>query len=404
MILIINISTINTIVLYNNKNNVRMQKFINNYVEFVEDYLITPSIILYNWLNFQPIPLIRLLTRNMFNGSNYNIEQIKQKYYLGLIDTGSIDITAFIFCCENNLFECAKWIYSLNNNPNFIHSYDEKSFRYCCRYGNLEMAKWLLSVGIESNNPIDIHACDDESFISACSNNHKKTAQWLYTLGYYNIHIKNECIFRDICRTGDIELCKWFYSLGFIDQNGIININARNDNAFFTCCLYGHFEIAKWLYSLQFETYHNLIDIRADHDVHFELVCSNGKIDMIEWLESICPEYDHYYLDMRNKFVPLIKDTYEAIKFKISKTLKEKNTVSDFYFKNKILKQMNPCIVCMEDSKYFVQMSCNHLICINCFLQIDKCYYRCKIDFEKFSDHVLIESESESKSDHDQKN
>ena len=85
-------------------------------------------------------------------------------------------------------------------------------------------------------------------------------------------------LFNSACEKGELEMCKFFYSLN--------NINIRNNNeyCFIHACKYGHINICKWL--LKIDPNINILDSTNYNNTldAFYLACLNGHIEIINWL------------------------------------------------------------------------------------------------------------------------
>jgi hypothetical protein len=303
---------------------------------------------------------------NIFN--NYNIAI--WLYELGL-ETGSVinlsaqDNDAFRYCFTKKNYEFAKWLYSkstesIESNKINIHSQDEYAFIACCTHGDIEMVKWLYNVSLtERETKINIHARSEYAFIHFCSCN-LEMAKWIYNLSMESETvidpIKYACAFRLAISSGQIDTCKWLYSLG------VINIHNQDDYAFRLSCTYNYLEIAQWIYSIEPNDYM----IRIDDDYLFKQCCKRKLTDFVLWLESICPYYSHV------NDCPIISDN-------ISKDLLNDDIVEKYIkpYDNKDYKLDNVCVICTESPKYFIIMKCNHVACLKCFKMLDQCYYRC---------------------------
>ncbi len=52
----------------------------------------------------------------------------------------------------------------------------------------------------------------------------------------------------------------------------------------------------------------------------------------------------------------------------------------DLFENKEILNEMDDCLICCSNCKYFCKLKCGHMLCISCSTKMTKCYYRC--DFE----------------------
>ena len=152
------------------------------------------------------------------------------------------------------------------------------------------------------------------------------------------------------------------------------SFNNIND-IFIWSCVNGHLEVAKWIYSL------DKVDIHANDDDAFRYSCEHGHLEVVEWLESICFDYSHQMNG--DEIIPIIHDSFNKAKNDQSNAEK--------YFINQITKKLeDPCVVCYDNSKYFIKMSCSHIVCIGCFFELNQCFYRCISSLKTLDRHTLI--------------
>jgi hypothetical protein len=176
----------------------------------------------------------------------------------------------------------------------------------------------------------------------------------LFAHGIINIHANNEEAFRLSCEYDNLEIVKFLLFLE--ESHGKINIHAENELAFRCSCYNGHLEIVKILLSLE-ET-HGKIDIHVEYDFNFKCTYKNKKYEIIKLL-----------IDLDNYKDLCIKNNYKFPLLMIQ--LKENN------FKNIIKKELDECVICGSNNKYFFEYQCNknHLICQDCFYKCEKCYF-----------------------------
>lgn len=296
------------------------------------------------------------------------------------ININMFDDLPFRSACFNGHIYIVEWLYHISNKdgnkPIDIHFCDELAFRSACENGHFEIAKWLYKI---TERNIDINANDDYAFRLSCSNNHLNIAQWLYDVSKMDnksidIHAHSEDAFRFSCLNGFLDAAQWLYNLSKKDNNNKIDIHAQNEYAFVYSCINGHINVVKWLYNLSQTDDNKKINIHIENDRAFISSCINNKKDIAEWLCSICSDYSIVYVD--NKLIPFVKNI---------KTILENNNqseISELFKDSKIKTNDNDCIVCWDNiDQYWIELDCNHLLCSKCFVNINKCPYRCSNTF-----------------------
>lgn len=239
----------------------------------------------------------------------YSLEESKNK-----IDINEDQNFLFEQTCMFNQIKTVKYLYSINGAIDF-HFNNEVIFRVSCTSGNLEVIQWLWFTSLENGNKIDIHVNKDEAFCRACSsgslelvkfllsldgkiNVHTQRKrgfkhcctrgspeifQYLYSIAPFDIHEKNESLFRIACKFGQIEMVKLLLSM----DPGSLNIHIHNDYPFRIACLNNYLKLAKFL----FDNAGEKINIRMHNDILFRTVYHQHYTEMTKWLASICPNY-----------------------------------------------------------------------------------------------------------------
>jgi hypothetical protein len=145
--------------------------------------------------------------------------------------------------------------------------------------------EWLFPISeytMVVNCTTDVYSyyCDTKlpkektNFQSLCKSGNLEVAQWLYSLGCVNIHACNNIAFKYACSCGHLEMTQWLYSLG-------VSIHTYVNRAFREACVDGHLEMSQWLYSL------GNVDIHLDNNWVFHLACVNGHLEISQWLYSL---------------------------------------------------------------------------------------------------------------------
>lgn len=185
----------------------------------------------------------------------------------------------FIECCKNGEINQLK---QLIENLEFELSFKlfEEGFCFGFLNGHLDILKLLYSLQYKYG---EIEIGTDEVFIESCLRGYIDIAKWLFSLGIIND--KNNVFYKafyESCRNGHIELAKWLFSL-----NKKIEIN----NVVFNCCLSQRWEVVKWLISLQ-PIYGKITFNTEDKFILNKRLNSfkgnpNCGIEVYSWLESL---------------------------------------------------------------------------------------------------------------------
>ena len=114
---------------------------------------------------------------------------------------------------------------------------------------------------------------NQQGFIWACENGHMEVAQWVMSF----IVANDINAFIDLCRHGELELAKEFYSI-----NPEIDISVDNERIFKIVCENGYLEMAKWLLSVEPD-----INISIDDNHALKYARKNGHMKIALWLEML---------------------------------------------------------------------------------------------------------------------
>ncbi len=179
--------------------------------------------------------------------------------------------------------------------------------------------------------------------------------------GQINIHSRNENAFIEACSNGHLEIVKLL--LSFEQTHGQINIHENDEQAFVKACLHGHSDIVKLLLSL--EITHGKLNIDNWYEYLFFMICLRGYVDIILIFIDMNNNLDIYKdICYKNNF----KSLYLLIQIK-------RNKIED---NKEIIKlEIDNCVICNNNNKYFFEYECNinHLICIDCVIKYKCCYY-----------------------------
>jgi len=96
------------------------------------------------------------------------------------------------------------------------------------------------------------------------------------------------------------------------------------------------------------------------------------------WIQ--CWKLENYCLDNKLKFFNLLYNLRTQEKIIIDKINElYKNPIINNYIQkiNTSENIIKECIVCYE-TKQNIQLSCKHEICIDCYCNVDRCYYHCE--------------------------
>lgn len=215
----------------------------------------------------------------------------------------------------------------------------QRHFNAACNRGNLEIAKYIY--GKAEYGGVDHNEEEDYLFWNACRNGYLPMAQWIYSLGGVNIHVDDDCVFRDSCNNGHLHVAQWLYTLGEID------IYAKKDFAFIQACKGNHINVINWLVSLNPTRY------------RVEYTCKNGK------------------MIVKKHYVDLLKKSLKTAMKRSKKLIK-------YYGKAPQQDIHDMCPICLDnDADKWLKLPCNHMMCIDCYVGIDECPFRCKCDMNK---------------------
>jgi len=109
------------------------------------------------------------------------------------------DKELFIACCASYFYngsdqtgfsgkhlDVCKWLYDFGIFNDCI----SEAFVASCKQNNIDVAQWLYSLG-------NIYVDKDELLIECCSNNCIEVIKWLLILDGYDIHTRDDIIFKD---------------------------------------------------------------------------------------------------------------------------------------------------------------------------------------------------------------
>lgn len=178
----------------------------------------------------------------------------------------------FIYLCEHNHLELAKWLFNESKRQNKYKSkmsefadilIDVESdwlFLSMCEKGYLGIVKWLIE---ETNQSGKIEFAD----------NKVKNFDEMDEDGQIIVNFKryNNIAFRIACESGHLDVVKWLVEEGE-RQNKQININLGNDYPFQLTCINGQLDVAKWLVE-ESERQNKPININGDDNYGFKRAC-----------------------------------------------------------------------------------------------------------------------------------
>lgn len=293
-------------------------------------------------------------------------------------ETPTITIRSlFTRLCTDNKVDAAKYVYYHNDNKVIIGDV-EFEFSDACRSGYAQLAKLLYEISLAEGTKIDIHRQNDNIFKMSCQNGHLELARWLYEVsktdnnnnnnGKIDIHVFNDFPFRWSCRNGYVEVAKWLYELSKSDDNGLINIHIEDDYVFKWCCDNHNKSfnmVTNYIYSKQnfFLTLSWLCSLTEDYTMISEFGKLKYKIKNVQTdLKDILLD-DKFGNTTFNKLLALEKYYENAPTMNKS----DKDDV---------------CPICLADDKTkYVKLDCEHLLCVDCYVQYkednDKCFYKC---------------------------
>jgi hypothetical protein len=173
-------------------------------------------------------------------------------------------------------------------------------------------------------------------------------------------------------------LCNLVRSDGYRDDiDDIDNIKSNIQHYFLFSCRKGHLDIAEWLYSISKTDMNTKININAKDDFAFRWACLNGHKDVAEWLSILDSRYQIRYNE-DDMMYPYIRNI---------KTILLENDVQSiegYLIESKgLIQSGEDCMVCLgSDSSYWIKLDCNHEVCSDCFVRIDRCPLKCKNEFD----------------------
>jgi hypothetical protein len=317
-------------------------------------------------------------------------DQFQKKFYDACINNDLLLVKSLLVNFKN------KKIKKINN-----------IIKQCCLKNNLDIINWFISEDIPFDNHHDL-------FVTCCHNGFVDLAKIIYddsktkNVKIY-LNYDNDNIFRSVCSGGLYQMAIYLYHLSKTDDNQKININSSNNSSFFNSCKNGKKEIAEWLFELSKEDDNEDIDLSCLNR-SFEASCYEGHLDIMKWLYALsddeqfkyhimntddifrnccwyyrklyvidwfCEVNSRYsYKVINNQINPIVKE----IKTILKEIINDHNKLEIYYDKTNLKQTVDICPICLsEDEKYFVKMSCNHVMCAGCYCCYNnsRCYYNC---------------------------
>lgn len=271
----------------------------------------------------------------------------------------------FALYCKNGNIISAKKLYEFSlTNEKYkidIHYDDDEAFMWGCWKGDMEIIQFVYDISQNENSPINMHLQYEYAFRWNCDNNRLDIVKWLYEICLKNnspvdIHINNETIFIKSCINGNLDMVKWLYHIS-IEEHNIINIHANNDEAFIESCKNKKYDLARWLCTLtdEYEIKINPYSANNKDEIFYKI--TNIKTELADALKM-------YNFDKINE----IYDRFSYIENC------NEDTISERYAKHE-------CPICYDENMiYFIKLGCTHIVCLYCFIKMNKCYYNCIID------------------------
>lgn len=342
-----------------------------------------------------------MLVYSYMNKHNIFYDYLCAKYNISENIIQKIKEEAFIELCKTGRKEDANEIYQINK---FDNNTMIQLFEKCCMTCNLEIIQWIYSL-IDSKFSLQQAA-------TLCRFNKKHSItilKWLYSLdntikiteymleSYCDMYINNII---------DREALIWI-NKQIIKQKILISSSIAN-RIFIKSCKFGCIWLAKMIYK-------NGAQYDCDNDEAFKQCCKNYQfytkiknsingpiklkpttkdkilysynhrskycIEIAKWLASLD---QNYYLKIKKdrikKFTVVLKgnDIIKAYHYKLD----------EYYQKNaKEIENNNElCSLCLDDINVlnkWVQLSCKHMQCIECFIHHKICSFGCKINIQK---------------------
>ena len=140
-----------------------------------------------------------------------------------------MDNAQFDEACKNGNHVTATRLYKQGN----VDISTSDAFMLSCINGHLNIAKWLHRLGVRKH---------EETLVWAYMYDKWHIVMWLITIDF-DIHVRDDGVFRSSCLRGHLDLAKILYKRG-------ANIHICNDHAFTWSCEYNKWDVAKWLYTL----------------------------------------------------------------------------------------------------------------------------------------------------------
>jgi len=136
--------------------------------------------------------------------------------------------------------------------------------------------------------------------------------------------MNNNELFRDACKSNNLELAKLLY-----ENNDDIDLSINYEIIFQNACKSNNLELVKWLLEIKPD-----FDISINDDIIFKNACVNNHVALAKWLRSL--DSDKYNLLIENNYI-------------YSYSVNKEDTCSI-------------CMTNMPDTKTV----CNHMFCNKC--------------------------------------
>lgn len=239
----------------------------------------------------------------------------------------------------------------------------------------------------------NIQGCFEET----CISDNIFAIRWVYNLAkYHKLTLKVDRIFAWCCINNKIGSVRLLVELSETHEkfNDVYDIDTciNLSEIFRLVCSKGHTAMAKLLYELSENEDKNRnldkidIDSRlylfAQNDYSFRMCCKFKHLELIEWLCSLTNEYSFDKDSISGDIIPRITNLQSKLKT-ITKE-KDNDRLEALYNDAESIKINDDdiCPVCMstDSSKWIKLIKCNHILCVNCYVNIkdNKCVYRCK--------------------------
>lgn len=232
---------------------------------------------------------------------------------------------------------------------------DDILLRSACLFNYLEIAKWLYDHGA------NIHSKDDFVLHLACKIGNLRFAKWLYSLDYFDISKNIDYLFRNACSTGLTDMAEWLYQI----SNKKIDINAYDGDILNDICDFFKrnmdYKIYKNIYTKQiFIRYLKLVEWLYDIGLNMRL-CKPKYKDIAHWLHVLV------FLKKLHKLNKL------EVLFSVINNINQTNS-------------QTLCPNCLIDNDNYIQLGCQHMICVDCYLNsyeeeiMEYCPFNCDYD------------------------